>query len=181
MIAGAGHWARDAGEECATVVDDFAGLAVHELRSAHDVAAERRADGLVSQADAEDGQFAGEVLDERDADARLLRRARARREQNAVGMKRLDFLWRELVVPAHRHLGAKFTHVLHQVVGEGVVVVENENHSRKHSLMEVYFRRVHSSLCFSWSWNASRTANAALSASDSNDRAGCCRRMSFTT
>jgi hypothetical protein len=45
----------DAGEDGLAVVGDLAGLAVHQLGGADDVAAEGRADGLVAEADAEDG------------------------------------------------------------------------------------------------------------------------------
>ena len=36
---------------------------------------------------------------------------------------------RELVVAADGHLRAQLAHVLHEVVGEGVVVVENKDHT----------------------------------------------------
>ena len=55
VVAGAGHGGRDAGEDGPAVVLDLAGLAVHELGGADDVAAEGCADGLVAEADAEDG------------------------------------------------------------------------------------------------------------------------------
>ena len=50
-------------ENIFAVVMDFAGFAVEELGGADDFAAEGRADGLMTEADAEDGEFAGEPLD----------------------------------------------------------------------------------------------------------------------
>src|SRR5581483_4631511 len=80
MIAGAGHRARDAVEKRAAVVDDVAGLAVHQLRRADDAASEGCADGLMSETYTEDRyldrDLSGEMLDERHADAGFLRRAR---------------------------------------------------------------------------------------------------------
>ena len=50
VIAGTGHGAGKAGEEIASIVLYRAGFAVHQLRSAHHVAAEGSPDRLVAQA-----------------------------------------------------------------------------------------------------------------------------------
>jgi hypothetical protein len=47
------------------VVLDLAGFAVHQVVGADYMAAEGFADGLMAEADAEDGGFAGHVADER--------------------------------------------------------------------------------------------------------------------
>ena len=64
---------------------------MHEVGSANDFAAEGRAQGLVPQADAEDGYFAAEVTDEFDADAGFLRSTRARGNHDASGMHGVNF------------------------------------------------------------------------------------------
>ena len=132
MVAGAGHGAGDSGEDGLAVVRDAAGFAVHELRGADDVASEGCADGLVAEADSEDGPLAGEALNERDENAGVLRRAGAGREHEPLGREGFDLVDRELIVAADDHFGAEFAHVLHQVVGEGVVVVENKDHGKDH-------------------------------------------------
>src|SRR5271170_4116453 len=131
MVAGAGHGTGDAGEDGLAIVLDAAGFAMHKLRGADDVASEGCADGLMAEADSEDWPLAGEALDERDEDAGVLRRTGAGREHEALGIEGLDLVDGELVVAADDHVGAEFTHVLHQVVGEGVVVVEDEDHKFK--------------------------------------------------
>jgi hypothetical protein len=133
VVAGAGHRGGDVFKDGPAVVLDLAGLAVHELGSADYVAAEGCTDGLMAEADAEDGDDggdsgAGKVLDEPDADAGVLRSAGAGRDEDAVGMQGFDFGGGELVVAADDHLGAQLAHVLDEVVGEGVVVVEDEYH-----------------------------------------------------
>ena len=55
VLARAGHGLRKVAEDGAVVVLDGGGFAVHELRGADDLCAEGRADGLVAEADAEDG------------------------------------------------------------------------------------------------------------------------------
>src|SRR5271156_4836510 len=128
VIAGAGHGAGDAGEDGFPVVFDLAGFTVHQLRRATHVSAEGRADSLVSETDAEDGDFVGESPDEVDADASLLRCAGSGRKEDALRGECFDFANSELVVAADGHLRTQLAHVLHQVVGEGIVVVENKNH-----------------------------------------------------
>ena len=76
--------------DAAAVGRDDVGLAVHLPLRADDLAAERRADRLVAEADAEDRQLAGEGPDRVDADARLGRRARPGREHERVGLQRGD-------------------------------------------------------------------------------------------
>ena len=128
VIARGRHGRGQAAEDGLVVVGDGAGLAVHQVRSAHDVAAKSRADGLMSQADAENRNFAGEVPDQIDADAGVLRRARTRRDHDALRLHGLDLGNCDLVVAANLDLRAQFPEVLNQVVGKGIVVVENENH-----------------------------------------------------
>ena len=105
-----------------------AGLAVHQLGRADHVAAKGRADGLVAEADAENRNLAGHVADEVDGDAGLLRRAGAGREEDAVRVQGFDLVRGQLVVAADDDVGAELAHVLDEVVGEGVVVVEDEDH-----------------------------------------------------
>ena len=110
------------------VVRQHAGLAVHLPLRADHPAAERRADRLMAEAHAEDRPPAGEVPDQVDADARLGRRARPRRKNDALGRQRLDAGEVDLVVAHHLHRLAQLAEVLHEVEGEGVVVVDHEQH-----------------------------------------------------
>jgi hypothetical protein len=77
VIPGRCHRSRQSAEDSFAIMRDFAGFAVHQVRRAHHLAAECLADGLVPQANAEYGNFAREVADQIDADAGILRRARA--------------------------------------------------------------------------------------------------------
>src|SRR5215469_17013363 len=82
----------------------------------------------MSQAHAQDRQLAGERANQVHADARLLRSARAGRDDNPLGMEGFDLADRELVIAADHHLSPEFAQVLNEVVGERVVIIENENH-----------------------------------------------------
>src|ERR1700691_2937009 len=70
------------------------------------------------------------MLDQRNADARLLRGTRSGGKDNALRLEVINLFYGYLVVAADDHLSTQLTHVLHQVVGERVVVVENEYHTR---------------------------------------------------
>src|ERR1700676_4344130 len=107
---------------------DGAGFAVEQFWRANDFPAECRADGLMAQAHAQDGKLSCEAPDELDANAGILRRARARRNHDAVWPAPGDFLDGNLVVSMDFDIASELAEILRQVVGEGIVVVEQENH-----------------------------------------------------
>jgi hypothetical protein len=105
---------------------DDAGLAVHELLRANDLAAKGRTNALVPQTHAQDGQLAGKVLDGSHRDTGFQRRARAGRDHHAIRCARSDALDGDLVVAEHLHIRAQLAEVLDDVVGEAVVVVDHQ-------------------------------------------------------
>src|SRR5712692_4146118 len=115
-------------EHPAAIVMDAGGLAVHLLARARDGAPERLADGLVPETDAENRRGRVEASDQTERDARAVRIARPRGDDDALGLESLDVFDGDLVVPGHVHARAQLAHVLHEVVGERVVVVQHENH-----------------------------------------------------
>ena len=60
MVAHGSKWAGDAVEQLIVAVDDGTGFAVHQPRRADDLAAERLANRLVTQAYAENRDLTGE-------------------------------------------------------------------------------------------------------------------------
>ena len=109
---------------------------MHLLLGAHHPAAVHLGDGLMAQAHPEGGHRCGKFFEDVEADARLIRVARAWREQDRVGLQRADLLQADGVVAMHlqvgcqRMLGGELTEVLHQVEGEAVVVVDDQQHLR---------------------------------------------------
>src|SRR3972149_10147705 len=104
MIAYRLERAGQAAEDALAVVPDHRGLAVHDLAGVFHPPAERLADRLVSQADAEDRRPGGEMLHHGHADTRLLWRARPRRDDDLLRSHHLDILDRDLVIPRHFNL-----------------------------------------------------------------------------
>src|SRR5882724_10387979 len=63
VVASCGEGIRQHAKNVLAIVMDLAGLAVKKFRGADNLATERGADGLMSQAHAKDGKFPREVLD----------------------------------------------------------------------------------------------------------------------
>jgi hypothetical protein len=84
----------------------------------------------VSEADSEDRYLSGKVTDHIKGDASLVWRARPRRDHDFSWGHALDLLRRDLIVAAHLHFFPCLANVLNEVEGEGVVIVEDENHEK---------------------------------------------------
>ncbi len=82
-------------------------LAVHRFRRADDLAAERLADRLVAEADAEQWDLPGGGGDQVEADAGLVRRAGARRQHDRFRLHGQGVLDRQLVIAPDLALGAR--------------------------------------------------------------------------
>ena len=112
------------------MVKNLIDFAVHQADGANDVAARRIADGLVAKADAQQRQFAGESLDGGARDSRFFRRARAGRDDQVRRILAFDFVERDLVVAMDFEIEGRINlaEPLHEVVGERIVVVDQEDH-----------------------------------------------------
>src|SRR3954452_11620836 len=120
-------------EEPGAVVLDRGRLAVHG-DVPHDLAAERLGERLVAEADPErrDPRL-GEAPHRLAQDAGLVRRARPRRDDHPVPAAAQQVVDRGGVVADGRHLRPQLAEVLDEVVGEGVVVVDDEDADHGHS------------------------------------------------
>src|ERR1019366_3793375 len=87
------------------------------------------------QAYAEDGQLACERANQGDRDPGFVGGAGAGRDDDACGNQRGDAFDVDGVVTHHPHLLAQFAEILHQVVGEGIVIIDHEQHDQSSSLL----------------------------------------------
>src|ERR1035438_6121052 len=97
-------------------------LGVHRARRT------QKPDGLVSEAHPEDRLAPGKGTDDLERDAGVARRARARRQQDAVGFQRQGALWGDRVVAEHPLLHAQLPEILDEVVRERIEVIDDEEH-----------------------------------------------------
>ena len=109
---------------------------MHDRLCAHDLPAIDLADRLVSEADAEDRRapFA-EAPHGLDRDPRLLRRARPRRDDEPVDLALEQRIDRLDVVAHHLDARTELAEVLHEVVSEGIVVIDDHEPGATHQSM----------------------------------------------
>src|SRR5690242_9527854 len=103
-------------------------LAMHRLRRANHPPAKDLADTLMPQAHTERWDALPQLADDRIGDAGLTWGAGARRDDDMRRREPLGLLHRAFVVPPHQHLRAKLREILVQVVGEAVVVIDEQQH-----------------------------------------------------
>ncbi len=128
VVAGGCDRAGKAGENTFASMENRGCFAMHEVFCADDFTSKNLADGLVAEADAEDGSGVTKLADDITTDASFVWRAGARGDANALGGEFADFVDAHSIIANHLHFRAKLAKVLHEVVGEGVVVIDNEEH-----------------------------------------------------
>src|SRR2546425_11110713 len=120
------------------VVKNLACFPVHERRGSNDLASEYFTDGLMAEANTEYRNRFMKAPDNIFGYSRIRRCARARRNDNARRFQALYFFQCDLVIPEYVQFFAKLAQVLHQVIGERVVIIDNENHIS--SCCALYFK-----------------------------------------
>jgi hypothetical protein len=128
VVARGDHGCRQATENTVIIVSDGAGFAVHQVGSPDYFSAESLPNGLMAETYSQDRNFTREMPDQSDANASILRRTGSGRNHNLLRLQFLNVENRYLIIAPDFDLRTKLTNVLHQVVSERVVVVENENH-----------------------------------------------------
>ena len=100
---------------------------MHEPRGPHHLAAEHLHHRLMTEADAEDRDASREGVDHAHRNARVARRAGPRRNHQVRVPLTERLLDRDGVVAMDVHLGAEHQERLHQVIGEGIVVIDQQD------------------------------------------------------
>ncbi len=128
VIARRGERVGQAVKHAGVVVMDRRGLTVHQLFGVNDASAEGLANALVPEAYTQNRNLSGEVLDRRDRDAGFVRCTRAGRHHDVLRVERGDLCHADFIVAMHHHLRTQFGEILHQVVGEGIIIVDHQKH-----------------------------------------------------
>ncbi len=100
---------------------------MHERRGAHHPSPVGLSDALVSKADAQDGQLTGKLTHDLETDPRVLGSSRTRGDDQRVGARVPDAVYVDGVVAVHHRLRPELAQLLDEVVGEGVVVVYEQD------------------------------------------------------
>src|ERR1051326_550218 len=108
---------------------NVADLSVHQGRGANDFSSEHLADRLMAETDAKNGRRLMKLSNDVLCNACIRRSARSRRNHNARGLQPCDLFQRDLVVAINAQLFTQLAQILDEIVGEGIVVIDDENHS----------------------------------------------------
>src|SRR5690606_27760484 len=103
-------------------------LTVHHLSGTNDIAAKRLADRLMPEADTQEQQPAGVMLDGLDGDPRFGWRTGAWGDYDSLRLVAIDLGDGQFVVAHHFDFGTQLAEVLHNVVGKRVVVIDHQQH-----------------------------------------------------
>jgi hypothetical protein len=103
-------------------------LAMHERPGPHHLAAKGKPHGLVPQANPQQGNPAGKMLDHRHGDPGFARTARPRRNDQIVGRQTFDLGQGDLVIAKHFDLLTQDPEILDQVIGKRIIVVDHQQH-----------------------------------------------------
>ena len=106
---------------------------MHEPASAHDISAKNVADTLMAEADTQDRDALTKGANHVTADARFLGRTRTWGDTDVIGPLFGDLFEGDLIIPMDLHLRAHLAKVLDEVVGKGVVIVDDQKHGRGES------------------------------------------------
>src|SRR6266850_5916454 len=108
------------------VVPDLRRFAMHQPFSSNDITAKCYSQRLMAEADAQKWKTPAKMPDGLDRHARFYRCAGSRRNDDAAGLQRFDLIDRNFVVAEYPNVFTQLPEVLHQVIGEGVIVVDHQ-------------------------------------------------------
>ena len=130
MVAGGLEGVFQASEDGLAVVVDHGGFAVHKSVGPDDAGSEAMADALMTQTNAEQRDLASEVFNHLVGYASLQGRAGAGRDNHAGWGEFLGLGDGDFVVAEDLYIkgGIQLADPLDQVVSEGIVVVDDQDH-----------------------------------------------------
>jgi len=80
------------------------------------------------QTDAENGNLAGKLVNQRHRDTGFVRRAGSGRDDDMIRLQFGNLGQINLVITIHLHILTQLAQILHQVIGEGIVVIYHQKH-----------------------------------------------------
>jgi hypothetical protein len=121
---------RQTAKDASFVVMDRRCLAVHDAAIANDLAPEHMANALVSKTNSERRHQGREAFEDFVRDAGFFRSAWAGRNDQMAWLQSRDVVRLDLVIAHDAHIQScvDLAKPLHEVVGKGVVVIDQQNH-----------------------------------------------------
>ena len=126
VVTGGGESLRHILEKIFFIVTDARGLAMHQFIGTDNFSAKRLSDGLVAEAYAKQGNLSCPSFDGLQADTRTIGIAGARRNDQAVKFFKFEIVDTDCIITHHFLLRPQLTKILDDVVGEGIVIIDDE-------------------------------------------------------
>ena len=98
---------------------------MHHVAGAHNIAAKGLTNTLMSQTNPKNGNLAGKGFNRRQRNTRLIWRAGAREITRCVGAKARISSMVTSSLRSTFYISAQLSEILHNVVGEGVVIIDH--------------------------------------------------------
>src|SRR6266487_6705458 len=130
MVTRCHERARQSTKHAEAGMADRRGFSVDDFTRVHNLAAESLADRLMAEAHAQYRDPAGKLAYHSERDPRFIGSTGPGRNDDAFRSHRGDVRRRDLVVAKHPDVRAQFAQILHQIPGEGIVIVDHQDHVR---------------------------------------------------
>lgn len=118
MIAGRDKRRGEIAENIRSPMKDGRTFAMHLARRADHVSSKKLADGLMAEADAQNGFLPGKCFDDINADTSVRGGARAGRNKDALGIETFRLRRSEFVIAENAHIHPQLAEILDQVEGK---------------------------------------------------------------
>jgi len=128
MIPGGGERIGHIAKKVLAVVADLRRFAVHDAVVDNHVPAERVADTLVAEANAQQRHFLPKSSNDVVGQTGFARRTGTGRDKDAFGIQFADLVEGNLVVASNFQRDLHLAQILDEVVGERIVIVYDQNH-----------------------------------------------------
>src|SRR5580704_8774886 len=119
---------RQITEDAVSFMHNGGGFPVHNPVGPDDFASENMSNALVPQTNAENRRGGAELKNQVIADTGIKRRPRSWRDTDSVRMHLGNLIQSNLVVAFNDEVGSELAKILDQVVGKGIVIVDDQHH-----------------------------------------------------
>jgi hypothetical protein len=133
MVAGRGKRRRDVLEKPLMMMLDETCLPVHGNGGLNGFPSKRLVNTLHSQAHSQDRDSAAKGLYQFDRDPRMGRVFGSRTDEDVIRVKCFDFFYGYLVTSMHANIKVIVHEHLHQIVGKGIVIIDDQQLRGLHS------------------------------------------------
>jgi len=113
------------------VVMDRGCFPMHQALRTDNLTSKNITHALMTETDPEDRKFSGEGPDYLVTDTGFLGSAGPRRNADPLRVHFLNFPNTDLIISLHQGIRSEFPEILDEIVGEGIVVIDDQDHDRK--------------------------------------------------